>query len=149
MYAAALGLLTGAANALNNQANGSGNTRRTGNSNDFEQFFAKLDTNKDGRVSQEEFLAAGQNMPAGQAEATETPNGADRNAWAASRRNLFKAMDADGDGSISKEEAAAFNAQKTAARAALLGVQEQFGSGQSANGGSGGQHGQRSGQRRV
>ena len=146
MYAAALGLLTGAANALNSQANGSGNTRRSGTSNDFEQVFNRLDTNQDGRVSQAEFLAAGQNMPTGQAEATETPNGADRNAWSASRRNLFKAMDTDGDGSISKQEAAAFNAQKTAARAALLSVQEQFGNGQHA---AGGQHGQRSGQRRV
>ncbi|WP_216074084.1 EF-hand domain-containing protein, partial [Acinetobacter baumannii] len=72
---------------------------------------------------------SGQNLQPGSADSTTggSSEGAGSANGANARRNLFKAMDTDGDGNISKEEAAAFSAQKTAARAALLSIQEQFG----------------------
>ncbi|QCI65739.1 EF-hand domain-containing protein [Phreatobacter stygius] len=134
MYGLALGLMASAGNALNSPGSSTGSPGKASDSGKLDRFFERLDTNKDGRISQAEFMVSGQNLQPGSAESTtgSTAEGAASTNSAGARRNLFKAMDSDGDGNISKEEAAAFSAQKTAARAALLSIQEQFGGGQNA-----------------
>lgn len=132
MYGLALGLMAGAGNSIGSAANSAGSSGNSGGSKKLDRMFERLDTNKDGQISQAEFMVSGQNLQPGSAEsATGTPSdGAGSANSSSARRNLFKAMDTNGDGNISKEEASAFSAQKTAARAALLSIQEQFGSGQ-------------------
>lgn len=79
--------------------------------------FKSADTDGDDSLSLAEFGAAGQNMPGGLSSL-------DNSAV----QNLFSAIDADGDGKISRSEAkSAFDKLSNAVQSQLLGVQEQSG----------------------
>lgn len=79
--------------------------------------FQSADTDGDNSLSLAEFGAAGQNVPGGLSSLDNS-----------SLQNLFSAIDADGDGKISRTEATtAFDKLSNAMQSQLLGVQEQSG----------------------
>ena len=79
--------------------------------------FDSTDKNGDGALSLDEFSAIGKNVPGGK-------NGLTGNDI----QSLFSAIDADGDGSITKTEAkSAYDKLSSAVQGQLLGVQEQSG----------------------
>jgi Ca2+-binding EF-hand superfamily protein len=79
--------------------------------------FAKIDQNKSGGISLDEFLSAGQKVPGGK-------NGVDP----AKAKALFSKIDTNGDGSLTKDEVAAFDTKATAAlQDAMTKLQELLG----------------------
>lgn len=88
----------------------------------IDRAFSKADTNSDAKLSLDEFLGAGQNVPGGSENAAASANSAERTAR---RTELFKKMDADGDGSVTKDEMTSFTDQLVnQMKTALLALQD-------------------------
>src|SRR5690348_10118484 len=78
------------------------------------------DKDGDGKLSLDEFKAIGQNSPGG--SATSARSGS------IDRADLFKQVDADRDGSLTKDELTAYQQEQVSAmKAAMLNLQELYG----------------------
>lgn len=105
----------------------------------IQSYVSRTDQNADGQISLGEFNAAGQNLPSGSASSTDPAASVSTTGTAASgassgsatdRSALFGQIDKDGDGQLSTTELTSYRQQQvSAARSALLNIQEVFGSG--------------------
>jgi Ca2+-binding EF-hand superfamily protein len=92
-----------------------------------DKLFQKSDADKNGTLSLDEFLSAGQNVPVG----SNSP-GASGAQDTSAATDLFKKIDTNSDGQISKDEVSAFQDKLSAQiQAALTQLQELFGNDQS------------------
>lgn len=87
-----------------------------------DKLFEKVDQNKSGDISLEEFLSAGQKVPGGK-------NGADQ----AKAKALFSKIDSNGDGKITKDEVTAYDTKAAASlQDAMTKLQELLGNAEGA-----------------